>query len=478
MNVLSIDVGGTHVKVMVSGQTEERKVVSGRSMTAAGMVAAVQTMIGDWGYDVVSIGYPGPVVHGAPVKEPANLGPGWVGFDFEGSLGHPVKIINDAAMQALGSHEGGRMLFLGLGTGLGSAMVVDGRVEPMELAHLPYKDDQTYEDFVGLRGLKRLGKKRWRREVNAVLQQLSAALQPDYIVLGGGNARLLGELPANTRVGANTNAFIGGFRLWEDGADAPPASIKRMVGERRVVSSLHFLFETAAAEFFVQAMTAVGNKDVFSVALSGGSTPRGLFSLLASDPKWRAEVPWEKTHFFWGDERYVPADHPDSNFKMANDVLLSQVPVPEANVHRVHTEFPSAAEAAADYERELRNFFGLREGEIPRFDLVLLGLGPEGHTASLFPGTRALTETKHLVISNWVGKLDTERITLSAPVLNNAACVMFLVTGDEKAPVLKAIFEGPYEPEQLPAQLISPTHGRLIWLLDPDAARGLSAARD
>jgi polyphosphate glucokinase len=474
VKVLAVDVGGTHVKVMVSGNPEERKVVSGRSMTAAGMVAAVQAMTADWTYDVVSIGYPGPVVHGAPVKEPANLGPGWVGFDFEASLGHPVRIINDAAMQALGSHEGGRMLFLGLGTGLGSAMVVDGRVEPLELAHLPYKDDQTYEDFVGLRGLKRLGKKRWRREVNTVLAQLSAALEPDYLVLGGGNARLLAELPANTRLGANSNAFIGGFRLWASNADATV----RMLGDRIVASSPQLLFDTAAAEFFVSALTAVGNKGVFSVALSGGSTPRGLFALLASDPKWRTELPWEQTHFFWGDERYVPADHPDSNFKMANDVLLSQVPVPEANVHRVHTEFPSAADAAADYERELQNFFGLTEGEIPRFDLVLLGLGPEGHTASLFPGTRALSETKRLVVSNWVGKLDAERITFTAPVLNNAACVMFLVTGDEKAPVLKAIFEGPYEPEQLPAQLISPTNGRLTWLLDQAAAAGLRSVHD
>lgn len=474
MKVLSVDVGGTHVKVLVSGQTEERKVVSGRSMTAAGMVAAVQGMTADWAFDVVSIGYPGPVVQGAPVKEPANLAAGWVGFDYEGSLGHPVKIVNDAAMQALGSDEGGRMLFLGLGTGLGSAMVVDGRVEPLELAHLPYKDDQTYEDFVGLRGLKRLGKKRWRREVNLVMEQLSAALQPDYIVLGGGNARFLAELPANARLGDNTNAFIGGFRLWTSAADAPPAPV-RVLGERIVVDNPQLLFETAASELFVQAMAAVGNGGVFSVALSGGSTPRGLFALLASDPKWRAAVPWERTHFFWGDERYVAPDHPDSNFKMANDVLLSQVPVPDANVHRVRTELPSAAEAAADYEREVRTFFSLAEGELPRFDLVLLGLGPEGHTASLFPGTRALTETQHLVVSNWVGKLDAERITLTAPVLNNARCVMFLATGDEKAPVLKAIFEGPYEPEQLPAQLISPTNGRLLWLLDPAAAQGFSA---
>jgi len=169
MRVLAVDVGGTHVKVMVSGKTEVRKVASGRSMTAAGMVQAVKAMTEDWAYDVVSIGYPGPVVHDTPVKEPANLGVGWVGFNFGASFGRPIKIMNDAAMQALGSHHGGRMLFLGLGTGMGSAMVVDGRVEPMELAHLPYKGKQTYEDIVGLRGLEKLGKKRWRREVNEMV---------------------------------------------------------------------------------------------------------------------------------------------------------------------------------------------------------------------------------------------------------------------------------------------------------------------
>jgi polyphosphate glucokinase len=215
MNILSVDVGGTHVKVLTSEEREERKVDSGPSLTAAQMIDAVKGMSGDWRYDAVSIGYPGPVVHGAPIKEPANLSPGWVGFDYQAALGKPVKVINDAAMQALGSYEGGRMLFLGLGTGLGTAMVVDGIVEPMELAHMPYKQKQTYEDFVGLRGLKRLGKKRWRREVNAVIAQLSAALEPEYVVVGGGNARLLKELPPNVRLGENTNAFEGGFRLWQ-----------------------------------------------------------------------------------------------------------------------------------------------------------------------------------------------------------------------------------------------------------------------
>src|SRR5438876_4883326 len=209
MHFLAVNVCGTQVKVLVTGESVERKVDSGPSMTAAVMVGAVKKLTVDWTYDAVSIGYPGPVVHDVIVKEPANLGRGWVGFDFAAAFGRPVKVINDAAMQALGSDQGGRMLFLGLGTGLGSAMVVDGRVEPLELAHLPYRDKLTYEDAVGLRGLERLGKKRWRQEVNTVLQELSAALQPDYVVLGGGNAKILGDLPPNVRLGDNANAFKG-----------------------------------------------------------------------------------------------------------------------------------------------------------------------------------------------------------------------------------------------------------------------------
>jgi polyphosphate glucokinase len=218
VDILSIDVGGTHVKVLVTGQTVMRKVLSGPAMTAAAMVAAVKALTADWSYDVVSIGYPGPVVHGAPMKEPVNLGPGWVSFNYAGAFGCPVKIINDAAMQALGSDQGGRMLFLGLGTGLGSAMVVDGRVQPLELAHLPYKHRLTYEDVVGLRGLERVGKKKWRREVNGVIAELSAALQPEYVVLGGGNAKLITDLPPNTRLGLNASAFRGGFLLWASAA--------------------------------------------------------------------------------------------------------------------------------------------------------------------------------------------------------------------------------------------------------------------
>ncbi len=476
INVLAVDVGGTNVKVLATGQTVERKAPSGRLMTAAAMVDAVKKMSADWSFDAISIGYPGPVVHGAPVKEPANLGPGWIGFDYAAAFGRPVKIINDAAMQALGSDRGGRMLFLGLGTGLGSAMVVDGRVEPLELAHLPYTGKLTYEDAVGLRGLQRLGKRKWRRQVTTVLEELSAALLPDYVVIGGGNAKLLTDLPANTRLGENTNAFLGGFLLWtQPVALVEPLPAARVVGDRLVVDSRAALADVAAAEFFLQAVAAVGARQRFTVALSGGSTPRDLFQLLATDPKWSAQLPWDHTHFFWGDERHVPPDHPDSNFRTANETLLSIAPVPAANIHRVRTEVGSAGEAASDYENELRTFFQLTDGQLPQFDLVLLGLGAEGHTASLFPGTRALAENRRLVVSNWVGKLFVERITLTAPVLNNARCVIFLVSGDDKATVLKAMVEGPYEPAQLPAQLINPTQGRLVWLLDRAAAKELAA---
>ena len=213
--ILVIDVGGTHVKVRVSGQREEHRIVSGPTMTAARMVREVKRLVKNWKYDVVSIGYPGIVIHGRPVHEPHNLGGGWVRFNFAKAFGRPVKMINDAAMQALGSYAGGRMLFLGLGTGLGSAMIVNGILEPMELAHLPYKKGRTYEDYVGLRGLKRLGKKKWCRHVADVVAQLKIALEADYVVLGGGNAKLLKKLPPGARLGDNNNAFRGGFRLWQ-----------------------------------------------------------------------------------------------------------------------------------------------------------------------------------------------------------------------------------------------------------------------
>ena len=214
MRILVIDVGGTHVKVCATGHKKRMEIPSGPKMTATKMVAGVRKNIAGWKYDVITIGYPGTVLHGHIVCEPHNLGPGWIKFNFKKAFGCPVKIINDAAMQALGSYHGKRMLFLGLGTGLGSALIVDGMLEPMELAHLPYKKGRTYEDYVGLAGLKRLGKKKWRRHVNDVVRQLKTVLEADYVVLGGGNARLLKKLPPDSRVGDNANAFRGGLRVW------------------------------------------------------------------------------------------------------------------------------------------------------------------------------------------------------------------------------------------------------------------------
>jgi polyphosphate glucokinase len=213
MKVLAIDVGGTHVKMLATGQKTPQSFVSGPKMTAKQMVASVKKLAGGWNYEAVSIGYPGPVLHGRILHEPHNLGPGWVNFDFKNAFGCPVKVINDAAMQALGSYKGGSMLFLGLGTGLGSAMIVDGLLEPMELGHLPYRK-ATYEDYVGIRGLKRFGKKKWRKYVGDVVEHLAAALEPSDIVLGGGNVKELLELPKGCREGDNANAFVGGFRLW------------------------------------------------------------------------------------------------------------------------------------------------------------------------------------------------------------------------------------------------------------------------
>ena len=221
--VLTVDVGGSNVKLLRSGETERRRFPSGPDLTPEQMVAGVQETGAGWDWDVVSVGVPAPVRDNQVAQEPVNLGKGWVGFDFERALGKPTKVINDAAMQALGSYDGGKMLFLGLGTGLGSALVVDGLVEPMELAHLPYRK-ATFEDYVGERGLDREGKKRWRKTVLDAIERLSAALEPDYVVLGGGNAKRVGDLPPNVRLGANENAFVGGFRLWDDGSPAAESS--------------------------------------------------------------------------------------------------------------------------------------------------------------------------------------------------------------------------------------------------------------
>ncbi len=211
--VLAVDVGGSHVKMVLNGVQERRRFVSGQGLTPEDMVSGVRALLGDWSPVGVSVGVPAMVTAGRVVHEPVNLGPGWVGFDFAAAFGKPTKVVNDAAMQALGSYEGGRMLFLGLGTGLGSAMIVDGTLEPMELAHLPFRK-ATYEDYVGLRGLERLGKKRWRKAVDETIAAFVAALEPEYVILGGGNAPLLQELPPSVRLGHNQDAFLGGFRLW------------------------------------------------------------------------------------------------------------------------------------------------------------------------------------------------------------------------------------------------------------------------
>jgi polyphosphate glucokinase len=218
-NIVVIDVGGTNVKVRTVGQAEPVKIPSGETMTPTRMVDEVHKAIGDATYTGVAIGYPGPVIHDRPVMEPHNLAPGWVGFDYARAFTAPVKIINDAAMQALGSYEGGRMLFLGLGTGLGSALIIDGVLAPLELAHLPYRKEKTFEDYVGLRGLEHCGKKKWREDVLDVVARLKAALIVDYVILGGGNAKLMKDLPRDVRLGDNANAFRGGLRMF--GQDHP-----------------------------------------------------------------------------------------------------------------------------------------------------------------------------------------------------------------------------------------------------------------
>jgi polyphosphate glucokinase len=214
MNVLVVDVGGNHVKILVTGQKQSREFPSGPTLTAKQMVAGVKKLARDWKYDAVSIGYPGPVIRNRPLAEPHNLGRGWMGCDFKAAFKRPVKVVNDAAMQALGSYRRGKMLFLGLGTGLGSTLIADGIIEPMELGNLPYKKG-TYEDYVGMRGLQKRGKKKWRRNVADVVTRLVTALEPDDVVIGGGNVKKLKQLPKGCRMGDNANAFRGGFRLWE-----------------------------------------------------------------------------------------------------------------------------------------------------------------------------------------------------------------------------------------------------------------------
>jgi polyphosphate glucokinase len=213
--ILSVDVGGSHVKVMTDKMKIKREFESGPDLSAKAMVKKVGELAKDWTYDVVSVGYPGPVVHDRPTAEPVNLGRGWKGYDFAKAFGRPTKVVNDAMMQALGSYEGGKMLFLGLGTGLGSAMIADGTFVPMELGHLPYRKGKTFEDYVGEAGLKHHGKKKWAGYVDDVVERLVAALEPEYVVIGGGNADKLGKLPKKSRLGNNGDAFLGGFKLWQ-----------------------------------------------------------------------------------------------------------------------------------------------------------------------------------------------------------------------------------------------------------------------
>ena len=243
-----------------------------------------------------------------------------------------------------------------------------------------------------------------------------------------------------------------------------------MTADVRILADGAAIAKRTADLWIAAAEAAVEQNGTFSVALSGGSTPKTLYSLLASDPLLRARAPWEKTQFFFGDERHVPPDHADSNFRMANDSMLSKVPIKPEQIHRIKAENPDAEKAAVEYEQDLRASFKLGAGQLPRFDLFLVGMGDEGHALSLFPGTKALHDNGRLVMHNWVGKFYTHRITMTAPVANHAALIVFMVTRADKAPALKAVLEGPREPEQLPSQLFQPTNGKLLWLVDTAAA--------
>ena len=242
----------------------------------------------------------------------------------------------------------------------------------------------------------------------------------------------------------------------------------------RILTNIDAIAKRAAQEFVQSATQAVSEKGSFRVALTGGSTPKTLYSLLANEVALRAQLPWDKMYLYFGDERSVGPDHPDSNFRMATETMLSKVPLKPEQVFRIKGEYKDTEKAAQEYEQALRASFKIAEGQFPRFDLVLLGMGNEGHTASLFPGTKALHETKRLVVRNWVGKLYTNRVTLTAPTINNTARVIFMITGADKALALKGVLEGPYEPDQLPAQMIQPSNGQLLWLVDTIAGGMLS----
>lgn len=246
-----------------------------------------------------------------------------------------------------------------------------------------------------------------------------------------------------------------------------PADVRRLTTPQD-------LFQAAGEEVIRVATEAVAQRGRFTIALSGGSTPRNLYTLIAANAS--ASLPWGQVFFFWGDERHVPLDDPDSNYRMAREALLSKIPIPPANVFPVPAENQDAAAAAEAYEQTVKKFFALREGELPRFDLILLGMGPDGHTASLFPETAALQEKSRLVVANWVDKLKASRITFTLPVLNAARCVAFLVSGVDKAAVLHEVLEGNAPLEKYPSKLVQPSNGKLIWFVDRAAASQLSAA--
>ena len=248
-----------------------------------------------------------------------------------------------------------------------------------------------------------------------------------------------------------------------------------MEREIRILADSAAIAKRAAQDFVQAAALAVREKNAFQVALAGGSTPKALYSLLVNDPALRSQVPWDKMHLFFGDERHVPPDHPDSNFRMASEIMISKSPLKPEQVTRIKGEYPDAEQAALEYEKTLREYFKLKDGDYPRFDLVLAGMGSEGHTLSLFPGTKALHADGRIAVRNWVGKLGTDRITLTAPAASKAAEILFMVTGADKAPALKSVLEGPYEPDQLPAQALQPKNGKLLWLVDSAAGSLLTS---
>jgi 6-phosphogluconolactonase len=250
-----------------------------------------------------------------------------------------------------------------------------------------------------------------------------------------------------------------------------PAPAQRDI---RILADAAAITRRAADEFLKASSEAVARNGVFNVAFAGGSTPKALYSLLADDPAYRAKLAWDKMRVFFGDERHVPPDHSESNFGMASEALFSKGLLKPEQIVRIKGEYPDTEKAALEYEQVLRAYFRLKDGEYPRLDLVLLGMGEEGHTLSLFPGTKALHPGARIVVHNWVGKFYTERITITAETANHANRVMFLITRADKAPALKAVLEGPYEPEQLPAQLIQPKSGNALWLIDRDAAKMLT----